>query len=468
MKTTFWGAARTVTGSSHLLELNGKKALLDCGLFQGRRQLSRELNLQFAANPSEIEDVILSHAHIDHSGNLPALARYGFSGNVYCTTATRDLAEILLRDSGYIQEKDAEFMTRRNLRKGEPPVEPLYTAQDVEQILPHLKGVEFYQPKAVMGGAAQAKFHVAGHILGAAFIEVSYQDANGAQRRLVFSGDLGRKEMPLLRDPAPPPAADTLILESTYGDRLHPAREDLLHEFSENLNRVLGRGGKVIMPAFSVGRTQEIVYALNNLWNEGKLPKVPVFVDSPLSTNATTIFRRHLPLFNDRIQEVLKNDPDPFGFDSLTYVRDVQTSKMINTIKTPVIIISASGMAEAGRVLHHLSNNIEDPRNGVMIVGFQAEHTLGRKLVEKQPEVRILGEMHQVRAEIMTANGLSAHGDRNDLRGFAADVAKGGKLKRIFLVHGEESAMQSLAQALREDHPTVETLVPERGQSFNL
>ncbi|PKO17622.1 MBL fold metallo-hydrolase [candidate division BRC1 bacterium HGW-BRC1-1] len=468
MKATFWGAARTVTGSSHLLELNGHKALLDCGLFQGRRQQTRELNLHFVLNPAEIEEVILSHAHIDHSGNLPALSRYGFSGNIYCTNATRDLVEILLRDSGHIQEKDAEFMTRRNLRKGEPPVEPLYTTNDVEQVLPQLKGIDFGQSRSVMGGAAQTKFHIAGHILGAAFVEISYKAENGADRTLVFSGDLGRREMPLLRDPASPPAGDTLILESTYGNRLHPTREDLLHEFSDNLNRVLGRGGKVIIPAFSVGRTQEIVYALNNLWNEGKLPKVPVFVDSPLSTNATQIFRRHLPLLNDNIQEVLKTDSDPFGFDSLTYVRDVQTSKMINTIKTPVIIISASGMAEAGRVLHHLSNNIEDPRNGVMIVGFQAEHTLGRKLVEKLPEVRILGEMHQVRAEIMTANGMSAHGDQADLRRFAADVAKGGKLKRVFLVHGEETAMQTLASVLREDIPNVEIIVPERGQSFDL
>lgn len=467
MRITFWGAARTVTGSAHLLELDKRRLMFDCGMFQGRRQLARELNTQYPVTPADVHEVILSHAHIDHSGTLPAFSRLGFKGPVHCTHATRDLAEILLRDSGHIQEKDAEFVTRRNLRRGEPPVEPLYTSQDVEQVLPRLAPKPCHREFEALGGRARFVFRNAGHILGAAFAELAWDNGAG-ERRLVYSGDVGRHNMPILKDPDDPQPADYLILESTYGNREHEEMVGILDRFAEGLQRIIGRGGRVIIPAFSVGRTQEVVYALNLLWNQGRLPKIPVFVDSPLSTNATEIFRRHLPLLNDSIQKLLETDPDPFGFDSLTYVRDVQTSKMINSIKTPVIIISASGMAEAGRVLHHLANGISDPRNAVLIVGFMAENTLGRRLVDKMPEVRIHGEMHPVRAEIIKANGLSAHGDRNDLRRFAKSVAAGGRLKKIFLVHGEESAMASLADALRQDLPGVDVVLPLRGQSFAL
>jgi metallo-beta-lactamase family protein len=467
MRLKFWGATRTVTGSAHLLSFDGHNVLLDCGLSQGSRKLARQLNLEFAAEPQTIDALILSHAHIDHCGNIPQLVKNGFSGPIHCTSATTDLTRVLLLDSAHIQEKDVEFVNRKHARRGEPPVEPLYTMADAESTLPLLRSHFYRRPFELWGGALRVEFYDAGHILGSAFVELGVR-SNGASKTLVYSGDVGRANMPILRDPEEAPAADYLIMESTYGNRLHDDFHTAEEKLAEALRRVVARGGKVVIPAFSVGRTQELVYALNNLWNEGRLPRVPIYVDSPMSVNVTEIFRHHPECFDEEIKRVLLHDPDPFGFEGLIYVRDVATSKRINATPGPCVIISASGMAEAGRIQHHLANTIGDPRNAVLIIGFQAENTLGRKLVEKQPEVRIFGEMHKVAAEVLVFNAFSAHADSAQLRKFAGQAARGGRLRRIFLVHGEQSAALALQESLRSDLPGCEIHVPTRGVEFDL
>jgi len=467
MKLKFWGATRTVTGSSHLLTVNNRRVLLDCGLFQGNRKLSRELNQTFAAPPPSIEEVILSHTHIDHCGNLPNLARNGFKGPIHCTGATADLAQILLLDSGKIQESDAAFLNKKAARRGDDPVEPLYTIADAERVLPQFRPYAYDAEVKALGGDVRARFRDAGHVLGSAFVEMEVRE-DSKTTRLLFSGDLGRRNMPILRDPEIPEPADVLILESTYGSRIHQEYAMAEQELAESVERVIKRGGKIIIPAFSVGRTQEIVYALNNLWNRGKLPRIPVYVDSPLSVNATGIFRAHPECYDDHVLRELQVDKDPFGFEGLLYVKDVEHSKRLNLLQSPCVIISASGMAESGRVLHHLKNNIGDPRNAVFIVGFQAENTLGRRLVEKQPEIKIFGETHQVLAEVKTFNAFSAHADHNELRAFAQAAAIGGNLKRIFLVHGEETGMASLQEALQQDLPGCEVIMPTRGEEFEI
>jgi metallo-beta-lactamase family protein len=339
--------------------------------------------------------------------------------------------------------------------------------EDAERVLPQLRAVNYHQPEKVLGGLVEYEFYDAGHILGSAFELLKISD-EGSEKKLLFSGDLGRDNMPILRDPEQAPEADFLILESTYGNRLHDDYAIAEEDLASNIERVIARGGKVVIPAFSVGRTQEIVYALNNLWNRGRLQRVPIYVDSPLSVNATEIFRNHPECYDDEVKHVFLTDPDPFGFDSLIYVHDVATSKRINELKSPCIIISASGMAEAGRVLHHLANNVSDPRNAILIVGFQAENTLGRKLVERQPEVRILGDSYPLKEEVIVFNAFSAHADSAGLRKFASQAAASGRLKKIFLVHGEESVALEFQKTLQQDLPKCEILVPRRGERFTL
>lgn len=469
MYLQFWGAARTVTGSAHLLIANNKRVLVDCGLSQGQRQLAREMNQQFPVQPNAMDAMLLTHAHIDHSGNIPQLVKRGFRKTIHCTPATMDLTRVLLRDSGHIQELDAEFLNRRqkNHKNGQI-VQPLYTMLDAEQALPYLKPTYYDTPVEVLSdGSVTAVFRDAGHILGSAFVEVAARE-NGTEKKIIFSGDVGRKNMPILRDPAVPNEADALVLESTYGTRKHQEYAAAKEKLCDALNRVVKRGGKVVVPSFSMERTQELVYALNNLWNDGRLERVPVYVDSPLSVNVTEVFRHHPECYNDDIKQVFLNDPDPFGFESLTYVRDTESSKRINRTPGPCIIISASGMCEAGRVLHHLANNIGDSRNAVFIVGFQAENTLGRKLVDKLPEVKILGEMHKVAAEVVVFNAFSAHADCDELREFARNAAASGRLKKIFLVHGEEEVITAFQQTLAADLPQCEILAPERGKVYPL
>lgn len=467
MELMFWGAARTVTGSSHLLTISGKRLLLDCGLFQGNRRLARELNVQFPVAPETVDEMILSHAHIDHCGNIPQLVKRGFKGPIHCTSATGDLARIMMRDSGHIQEMDVKFLNRKQKRNGEPLTQPLYTLADAEAALPRLKPVNYHQPLKVLKGLAVNEFYDAGHILGSAFVSLTIND-DGTEKKLVFSGDIGRKNVPILRDPETPPEADYLILESTYGNRRHDEYAMAEAALGEAVGKVFARRGKIVIPAFSVGRTQEIVYALNKLWNKGKLPRVPVYVDSPLSANATEIFRNHPECYDDEIKQSFLHDPDPFGFEGLLYVRDVEMSKRINQLNGPCVIISASGMAEAGRVLHHLANNITDPRNAVLIVGFQAENTLGRKIVERHAEVRIFGDLYPLKAEVITFSAFSAHGDSEELREFAHATAATGRLKKIFLVHGEEQAALALQSTLAADLPKVQVEVPSRGDRLML
>jgi metallo-beta-lactamase family protein len=448
MKITFHGAARTVTGSQHLLTVQGKRLLLDCGLFQGRRKDTYKRNLNFPFSPTSIEAVVLSHAHIDHCGNLPNLVRQGFEGPIHATLATADLTEILLRDSGHIQEADVEFVNKRRARRGEPPVEPLYTIAQAEEAGRLLVGHTYNQPFEPIPGA-QVTLVDAGHILGSAEVALNLEE-KGRAVRMMFSGDIGRYGLPILRDPTLPQNIEYLIMECTYGDRNHNHPDQAYEDLREVVSRTVARGGKVIIPAFAVGRTQAIVYYLHQMIDRGQIPDLPVFVDSPLAIDVTQVFRAHPECFDKEILAFMRQDERgaAFGFDHLTYTRSVESSKAINDIKEPVIIISASGMVEVGRILHHLRNNIHDPRNTILITSWMAPHTLGRRLAEGAKEVRIFGEPHHVNAEVVTINGLSAHADQEFLLLYA--LASKETLRRIFLVHGEQRAAEALMGKLHE------------------
>jgi metallo-beta-lactamase family protein len=445
MRITFHGAAQTVTGSQHLLEINGFRLLLECGLYQGRRQESYRRNREFAYDPRSVDALILSHAHIDHSGNLPNLVRQGFAGPIYATAATADLADIMLRDSGHIQEADAAFLNKRR-RRG-PRVTPIYTMEDAERVSGFFHSVEYGQEFEPVPGV-HAMFYDAGHILGSAAIHLEMQE-KGSTVRFWFSGDIGRFKLPLLRDPVLPGPVDYLLMECTYGDTPHHDPDLAYAEVRSVVSRTLDRGGKVIVPAFAVGRTQELVYDLNAMVAEGTIPSVPVYVDSPLAVNTTDVFRRHTECFDQETRDFVRQSRHPaLQFSSLKYIRSVEESKALNARPEPMVIISASGMAETGRILHHLKNNIGDPRNTVMIVSWQAPDTLGRRLVEGNHRVKIFGEPHDVRAEVATIGGLSAHAGQDLLVRYAASA--NGSLKGLFLVHGEPAPAAALRQKLEE------------------
>jgi len=465
MKIIFWGAAQTVTGSQYLISVNGSNILLECGLFQGRRQESLERNRNLPFPASQIDALILSHAHIDHSGNIPNLVRSGFSGPIYCTFATRDLCAAMLRDSAYVQEKDVEYVNRHRARKGEPPVEPVYTCSDAVASLEYFISLSYNRPVPVAPGVL-CTFLDAGHILGSAIVLLEI-DSGRRRTRLLFSGDLGRSAMPILRDPAPAPPADVLIIESTYGNRLHPSHEEAEERLLACVSETFASGGKVIIPAFSVGRTQELVYSLHRLMLGGRLPDIPVYVDSPLAVNATEVFRLHPECYDEDMHRFIAQPghPDPFGFERIHYIRDVEDSKALNELEGTAIIISASGMCEAGRIQHHLKHNIGDPRNTILIVSWQAPQTLGRRLVERQPVVRIFGEEYPVRARIEVINGYSAHADRKELLEWASPIARG--LQQAFVVHGEPEAAATIAQEL-SNSGVRRVAVPELGDEFEL
>lgn len=452
MHIQFQGAARTVTGSMHMLTVAGKTILLDCGIYHGHRDEARQRNIEFPFDPSTIHAVILSHAHIDHSGNLPGLVKQGFRGTIYSTGATKSLCEVMLKDSAHIQERDAEFITKKHRKKGLPPVMPLYTQDDVEETIPLFRGATYGETFDVADGIS-ARFEDAGHILGSASVAMTLREA-GRNVSLAFTGDLGRPNLPILRDPvfigADGPT-DYVISESTYGGRFHARVEQMEDQLLPPLLRACERNGKVIIPAFSVGRTQEIVYVMHKLSADGKLPGFPVFVDSPLSANVTAVFRRHPECFDEEIRAVLDSpeDNDPFGFNMLTYIRDVNESLELNDRPGPFVVISASGMCEAGRVVHHLSNSVSDPRNMILIVGYQAEHTLGRKLVMKEPVVNIFGEPHELKAEVVVLNSFSGHADRNELLAYLGQFDREAT-KNLFLVHGDYDQEEKLASGLRE------------------
>lgn len=465
MKIEFVGAAREVTGSKHLLHVNGKKILLDCGMFQGKRKEARDKNENFSFNPAEIDAVILSHAHIDHSGLLPLLVKKGFTGSIYATHATRDLCHHMLMDSAYIQEREAEYINKKKLKKGEAEVEPLYTTEDAEQALSLFIGVG-YERSFVVEDALVACFYNAGHILGAAVVHVIIYEKDKDKRTTIgFTGDLGRKNIPLLKDPQMMPQCDYFISECTYGDRLHESFDELDAQLVDIVNETYKKGGKLIIPAFSVGRTQEVVYRLNAAIKNGLIPEFPIFVDSPLSGNITEVFSAHPECFDREVyREFIDNRLNPFGFGRIKYISDVNESKKLNNYDKPCIIISASGMCEFGRILHHLKNNIEDPKNTVLIVGYQAEHTLGRKIEEKEKIVNIFGEPYNLRCDVYKIGAFSAHADRSDLLDYIGRLDS--SLKKIFLVHGEMDQGFKFKDVLHENgFENVE--MPEAGDIFD-
>ncbi|MCI0397558.1 MAG: MBL fold metallo-hydrolase [Chloroflexi bacterium] len=468
MKIQFHGAVRTVTGSQHLISVNGRNILLDCGLYQGNRKDSYERNKHLPYKAAEVDVLILSHAHIDHSGNIPNLVKSGFRGDIVCTYATRDLCSIMLRDSAKIQQYDIEYLNKKRIRQGQPPLEPIYAMNDAVECLKQFIGIGYERPYQAMPGIT-VSFYDAGHILGSAIVVLDIEDQEMKRDvRLVFSGDLGRPKRPILRDPTFLDEADVLLVESTYGNREHDPAEVTLKRLEDVVNTTCQRGGKVIVPAFAVGRTQELVYLLHQLVESRDIPPhLPVYVDSPLAVDATSIYRLHPEAYDAELFEFLSNSKnhDPFGFDMMRYTRSTAESKELNFLREPAVIISASGMAEAGRILHHLKNNVEDPRNTVLIVGWQALETLGRRLVEKQPIVKIFGEEYHLRAEVVTINGLSAHADRRELLGWTGHF--GRRAAQAFIVHGEEAASLALADGMRQQGYR-EVHVPQLGQSFTI
>ena len=465
MTLTFWGAAGVVTGSLHLVELdNGQRIVLDCGLFQGRRADAEALNREWPCDPATVDAVLLSHAHIDHSGRLPQLVKDGFTGTIWVTHATRDLCALMLRDSAHIQQSDAERTNRRHKKKGKPLVEPLYGKEDAERAVGQMTGVPYNFAFEPVPGV-RVVYRDAGHILGSASMTLDVSE-HGQTKTLGFTGDLGNPGRPILRDPEALPPVDWLISESTYGGREHEPIDGAREKLREVVQRTVARGGRLIVPAFSVGRTQELVYSLDRLEHDGKLPDVPVFVDSPLAVNATSVFQSHPECYDDDVLDVMLTDPNPFGFARLEYVREAERSKQLNGIKTPFVVISASGMCEAGRILHHLRNSVEDEKNTVLIVGFMAEHTLGRRIAEKRDEIRIFGKMYSLKAEVKSLSAFSAHADEPGLVSFISALDQ-DRLQSVFLVHGEADRQAKLTEALGKAGVTgVEA--PRRGQTIRL
>lgn len=456
---TFHGAAGTVTGSMHRVDALGKILLLDCGLFQGRRTESYHRNARFPFRPKQIDAVILSHAHVDHCGNLPNLVKQGFSGPIYCTPATRALAAVMLGDAAKIQAEDAAYLNKKR-SGGEAKIEPLYDGRDVYRTLLKFQAIPYDQPRAVLPGI-EVTLHDAGHLLGSATVHLRF-DLPGCTRRLTFTGDLGRPGLPILRDPVPLPAADLILSESTYGGHTHEDVGETAEALGEVVRRTVSRGGKIIIPAFSVGRTQTIVYFLHQLIRAGNLPEIPMFVDSPMAVRATEVFQAHPECFDQETLELLEHHPELFGEEHVTYIDKVHESIALNRRTEPCLILSASGMCEAGRIVHHLKHNLDNPRNTVIIAGYQAPDTLGRRLVERRPEVRILGKNIPVRAEVVVLNGLSAHADQPQLIATLTPLA--GPTVNVRLVHGDPDRAAALAEALRPlGFATVE--VPESGDT---
>jgi metallo-beta-lactamase family protein len=460
MKIAFHGAARTVTGSKHLLTLkNGKKVLLDCGMFQGLGKEADLLNRDFGFDPAEVSVMILSHAHIDHSGLIPKLVKDGFNGKIFCTPATKDLTNVLLEDSAEIQEDEVRYINKRRASGGLPYLSPLYNLDDAKKATEHFSQVEYGTWFDVTDGV-QAMFIDAGHIIGSACVHLKIME-DGKETRLTFSGDVGRYRDAILKSPEEFPQSDYIILESTYGNSLHDEHQttpDLLLRWIEKA--CMQKKGKLIMPAFSVGRTQELLFSLNQLEVEGRLPDLPYYVDSPLSVEATEIVKRYPQYFNKRIQKIMKDDHDPFGFTGLKYIKSVEQSKALNFQNGPMVIISASGMADAGRVKHHISNNIENSRNTILLTGYCEPRSLGGRLMSGAKEVGIFGVEHQVNAEIGAIRSMSAHGDYEDLSQWLAGQDK-QKVKRLFLVHGEYDVQQDFkSRLIRKGFADVE--IPEQ------
>lgn len=447
-----------------LIEVNQQRLLLECGLFQGHRDETMERNRKFPFDPRKIDAVIVSHAHIDHCGNLPNLCKQGFSGNIYCTFATRDLASIMLEDSAGIQQADAEYVSRKRAKQNLPPVEPLYTEIDAEKAVRQFVTFGYDRPMMVADGVT-VTFRDAGHILGAAQVVLDIREGSRKYRYL-FSGDVGRGNDDILRDPGSVENVDFLQIESTYGAREHASPHCANDEVGRFVKQTVDRGGKIIIPAFSVGRTQQIVYTLNQLIEAKQLPPLPIYVDSPLSVNATEVYRLHPECFNEEIYKFLREKSNPFGMENLTYIREVAHSMKLNELKDPAIIISASGMAEAGRVRHHLKNNIGDAKNLVLFIGYCAEHTLGAQILSGKKVVNIFGEPHTVRAQVASIDSFSGHADKNELRRYVEALS--GDIKKIFVVHGEETQALAFVETLKKMKPKAEVVAPVYCQGFEI
>lgn len=466
MKLQFLGAAREVTGSRHLITTEaGKKVLLDCGVYQGKGLETDTMNRDLGVDPTEVDHIILSHAHIDHSGLIPYMYRHGFRGSVVCTNATRDLCSVMLPDSGHIQENDNYHFNKKRARQGLKPVEPLYTLEDARKCMELFIGVP-YNRKFNIDNNIRVKFTNTGHMLGSGVISIEIHD-KGDFVRIGYTGDIGRPSNRILRSPDPFPQCDYLITEATYGDRLHPAMQDAEAELLRVVTETCAENkGKLIIPSFAIGRTQELVYTLNNYFNEGKLPRVKIYVDSPLAVNATDIFRLHTDTLNREVQEVMENDPDPFGFSSLYYIKSADDSKKLNTLNEPCVIISASGMMEAGRIKHHLANNLSNPKNTVLAVGYCSPSTLGARILRGDPEVSIFGVIHKVRAKIERIEAFSGHGDYREMISYLGCQSK-DKIKKTFLVHGDAEATAAYRSHLHEaGFDKVE--IPVLKQVYNL
>lgn len=462
MKLTFLGAAGEVTGSQHLLECGDRRILFDCGMFQGHRAESRAKNERFLCDPKRLDAVILSHAHTDHCGNLPGLYKAGFRGPIFCTPATADVARVMLYDSAGIQEEDAKYL-RKKLHAGHPAIEPLYDEGHVKATLKLMEEIP-YGEWHFLADDVKLRFTDAGHILGSAITELELTE-NGEWKRIVFTGDLGRRGLPLLRDPQLVEGCDVLITESTYGNRVHPPAHDIEVHLERIIRRAEQRGGRVIIPAFSLGRTQTLVYFLNRLFNQNRLPPLPVYVDSPLSNEITAVYKRHLRDLDSQVQHELQLDHDPFTFPGLRYVKSSAESAGLNRLNEPFVVIASSGMCESGRILHHLKHGASDDRNTIVMIGFQAAHTLGRRIQERQPYLRIFDRESPLRADVETLSGLSAHADAEDFKWWFDSFSHNRGIGRAFIVHGETDAAQALAQLIDHvcDEPPV---VPQFGESF--
>ncbi|MBP9580619.1 MAG: MBL fold metallo-hydrolase [Ignavibacterium sp.] len=466
MQIEFIGGARTVTGSQHLLHINGKKILLECGLFQGRRSETYEKNKNFKFNPADIDVMILSHAHIDHSGNIPNLVSKGFNGLIYATSATVDLCQIMLRDSAHLQEKDIEWVNKKRKKKNLEQIESLYTLEDVEQAMSQFVGVQYNRIIELFPGI-KFSFRDAGHILGSAGVLLEIEESNNKKIRLGFSGDIGRPDAPVINSPDILRDLDALIMESTYGNRLHSPAEDVEEDFSSTINEVINEGGKIIIPAFAVGRTQTIVYVLHKLFDQNRIPEIPIYVDSPMAVDATAVFRSHPECLDRETGRIfLEEGTDPFGFGRLKYIKKTEESKKLNDKHGPMIIISASGMAEGGRILHHLANNIGNSKNLILFVGYAAEHTLARRIMDGDEKVNIFGEEYVVNAKIKKMDYFSGHADQRELLDYLRlnDI---NKLKNIFLVHGEEDmALPFRKILLQKGFKNVQ--FPDSGEIINI
>ena len=460
MEITFVGAAREVTGSCHLLRVNGYTVALDCGLFQGKRSEVAQKNAALPLPIDQLDAVVLSHAHIDHAGRLPFLARHGYAKTIWATSATRDLSAIMLADSAYIQEKDVEFLARRK----KEAVEPLYAMRDAVRAVDLMVGVPYEKAFDVVPGV-RATFVDAGHILGSASVVLDCTEGS-TTKRLVFSADIGRTGLPIIRDPVCPDGADAVILESTYGDRDHESVEQAKDRLAQVIRETAARGGRTLIPAFAVGRTQEILYDLHSLYRAGSIPAIPIFIDSPLAVDTTTIFAQHPELF-DRNEDLVRQVTELFQFELVHFTRKAEESKALNQARGPMVIIAASGMAEAGRILHHLAHGAADPRNTILIVGFQAEHTLGRRIVEKRDTLKVFGDEVPLRASVEVLNGYSAHADRTELARWLGSVRESSpRLENVWLVHGEPGPQDALSARLSSDGYRVDCPTPGTTRAF--